>query len=242
MIDTLLLDLDGTLLGVAQQAFVSSYLGELSKLFSKLGMDSVAATRALRDGTGAMLKNDGSVHNSSRFWTKFSQCLELSDEQCERVRSACDTFYAHEFHAVKAVVTPSNLPLRLVKAMAAKGYTLVLATNPIFPEIASVSRLSWVELLPQYFKLITHYANSTFCKPNLGYYRELLTKIEREPQQCLMVGNSIAEDMCAGELGVNTFLVTDYCEATSETDYAPYRHGSLEELEEYLMTLPALVP
>jgi hypothetical protein len=53
-----------------------------------------------------------------------------------------------------------------------------------------------------------------------------------------MAGNSPAEGMRAGELGAETYLVTDCLENESGMDIAEFRRGTLAELETYLMALP----
>jgi len=98
------------------------------------------------------------------------------------------------------------------------------------------SRLNWVELSLSDFCLVTHYGNSTFCKPNPGYFREILMKINKSPEQCLMAGNNPAEDMSAGALGIETFLVTDCLENKTGVDISGYRRGTLAELEKYLVS------
>ena len=55
-----------------------------------------------------------------------------------------------------------------------------------------------------------------------------------------MVGNNTREDMCVGELGTETYLVTDYLENEQNTDISRFRHGSLAELEAYLASLPSI--
>lgn len=57
-----------------------------------------------------------------------------------------------------------------------------------------------------------------------------------------MVGNNPAEDMCVSLLGAETFLATDFLENEAGTDITPYRKGSLEELETYLLSLPDISP
>ena len=238
MIDTILLDLDGTLLRFPLKSFLDAYLAELEKIFAGMGMNPEVSIKAMMVGTKAMVANDGSMPNSQRFWEKFAECLELSHERCQAIEAACDSFYSKEFNIVQSVLEPSDIPERIVKALATKGYNVVLATNPLFPACAVETRLSWIGLTPRNFSFTSHYANSTYCKPNLGYYREVLTKIKKEPAQCLMVGNSLTEDMCAGSLGLATFLVTDYMENETGADVNAYRHGTLAELERSLLSLP----
>jgi len=62
--------------------------------------------------------------------------------------------------------------------------------------------------------------------------------MEKEPCQCLMVGNNTNEDMDAGALGMDTFLVTDYLENETGMAVSAFRHGTLTELEAYLASPP----
>jgi FMN phosphatase YigB (HAD superfamily) len=240
MVDTILFDLDGTLLRFSQDDFINAYFSELRKVFARLGLNADAAIKAVWIGTKAMVLNDGSVPNARKFWDAFSGFLDIKGEQQSVVEAACDSFYSNEFNTVKTVVKPSGVSKRLVHGMAEKGYTVVLATNPLFPPCAVDSRLKWIDLDTRDFRFITHYENSAFCKPNLAYYREVFTKINKTPQQCIMIGNNPAEDMCVGELGTGTFLVTDFIENEARLDITPFRRGSIEELETFLMSLPNL--
>jgi FMN phosphatase YigB (HAD superfamily) len=238
MIDTILFDLDGTLLQFSQKAFIDAYFAELGKVFLRLGMDAGQSVKAVWAGTKAMYLNDGGRTNTERFWTVFAEALGLAEDKLQAVESACDKFYQNEFDTVKSIVVTQDVSKRLVRSMAAKGYNLVLATNPLFPACGVETRLKWIGLEPRDFALVTHYANSTYCKPNPGYYREVFSKINKEPGQCLMAGNNPVEDMCVGELGAETYLVTDCLENEAGADITAFRHGTLEDLEKELMDMP----
>jgi len=233
-------DLDGTLLQFEQKAFISAYFAELKKVFVGLGMDAELSIEGVWTGTKAMVLNDGAKLNTERFWQAFSEHLGLIGEPLRNVEAACDRFYSNEFNAVKSVMTPSDIPRRLVRGLASKGYGIVLATNPMFPQCAVESRLGWIGLELRDFQLVTHYANSAYCKPNPGYYGEIFTKIKKAPEQCLMAGNSPADDMCAGALGVETFLVTGYLENEADEDITTFHRGTLAELETYLEGFPEI--
>ena len=237
-IDTVLIDLDGTLLQFSQDAFIEAYFARLSKVFTGLGLDAGLSVKAVWAGTKAMVANDGSHTNAERFWAVFSETMSLTDEQQKTVEAACDDFYTNEFDLVKSVMMPGSISGRLVRALSAKGYGVVLATNPLFPACAVTTRLRWVGLEPEDFMLVTHYTNSTYCKPNPEYYREVLSKINKAPEQCIMVGNNPVEDMCIGQLGAETFLVTDCLENETGADISVYRRGTLAELETHLMSMP----
>ena len=191
-------------------------------------------------GTKAMVLNDGAQLNTHRFWDAFSGFMDIEGEQLVAAEAACDDFYSNEFNIVKSIVKHSEIPVRVVRAMADKGYKVVLATNPLFPPCAVDSRLGWVGLRREDFVLITHYENSTFCKPNPAYYQEVLSKIGKTPAQCLMVGNNPAEDMCAGKLGMEVFLVTDYMENEAGIDISQFRNGTIEDMEKFLMEMPEI--
>lgn len=238
MIDTILFDLDGTLVRFRQDDFVNAYFSEIGKVFAKMGFDANNSVKGVWAGTKAMLSNDGSMLNKQRFWNAFSEFLGIEGKQLTLVENACDKFYLSEFNNVKSVVEPSDIPARLVREMIARGYCVVLATNPLFPACAVDSRLGWIGLKRDDFKHITHYGNSTFCKPNQGYYREILSAIGKSPEECLMIGNNPAEDMIAGKLGMDVFLVTDYTENEAGIDVNEFRHGTLKDMEAYLMSLP----
>ena len=231
-------DLDGTLLRFVQDDFIRVYFGEISKVFIKLGLNADAAVKAVWVGTKAMTENDGSVPNEQRFWDAFSAFVDVKGARLKAVEDACDNFYSNEFNIVKSVLHLCDIPTKLVRAMAAKGYNVVLATNPLFPPCAVESRLAWIGLTAEDFKLITNYKNSTFCKPNLDYYREVFKKINKSPQQCLMVGNSPFEDMCVSELGSEIFLVTDFMENETGMEITGFPRGTIEELESMLMAMP----
>ena len=85
----------------------------------------------------------------------------------------------------------------------------MLATNPFFPAIATHKRVRWAGLEPEEFAFITTYENSSYCKPNLEYFRQLLDALGLQPEECVMVGNDALEDTAAAQLGIPVFLLTD---------------------------------
>lgn len=115
------------------------------------------------------------------------------------------------------------------------GLRLVLATNPLFPAIATRSRVRWAGLNPEDFEWITTYENIGFCKPNPEYYREILRRIRVSPENCLMVGNDVTEDMAAMELGMGGFVLTDCLINREGKNLDDYPHGGFPELTEYLL-------
>ena len=115
------------------------------------------------------------------------------------------------------------------------GKTVILATNPLFPSTATEHRIRWAGLDPKDFLLYTTYDNSRHCKPNPAYYTDILEQAGLKPEDCLMVGNDVAEDMvAAGSLGIRGFLLTDCLINKKNLDISGYPQGSFDELKEFL--------
>lgn len=236
MLDTILFDLDGTLLPMDQNDFIKAYVTQLCRRYVPCGYEKDAIIKALWAGTEAMVKNDGTCTNEDRFW----QCFTTLLGDTAAIRDTIPAFYVEEFDAVKEITTPSPLARQIVDTLREKGYDLVLATNPLFPPVGVHTRLSWIGLTSDDFSLVTTYDNSTFCKPFPGYYQEILKKIGKAPDQCRMVGNNPLDDMSAAKLGLDVYLVTDYLENEKNLPTDSFAQGSLESVLDWSRELPAL--
>ena len=238
--NTVLFDLDGTLLPMTQDAFIEAYFQRLAVKFVALGLEAEKSIQAVWAGTKAMMKNDGSVSNATRFWSGFSAFYGGLEDRLKELEAETDRFYSSEFNGVRDIITPTELSLKLISTLKSKGYTVALATNPLFPPQAVASRLAWIGLTLEHFSLHTDYHNARFCKPNPGYYRDIFAALGVEPAQCLMVGNTVTEDMCAARLGCETYLVTDYLENPEGGDYSMYPQGTLADFAVWTEQLPRL--
>lgn len=229
-ITTVLFDLDGTLLPMDQDAFTKGYFGLLTQKMDPRGYDPRQLIDAVWAGTAAMVKNDGSQTNEAAFWQKFAQIFgdaALAD------KPYFDTFYANEFQAAEQFCGCNPMAAETVRAMKAAGSRVVLATNPIFPAAGTRARLGWTGLSPADFALCTTYENCRWCKPSLGYYREILDTLGLRAEECLMVGNDVEEDMVARELGMEVFLLTDCLINRKGADLSAYPRGGFDALLEH---------
>ena len=235
-IKAILFDLDGTLLPMDLDKFIKAYFGGLAKRLAPLGYDPEKLVAAIWKGTGAMGKNDGSKLNEEAFWDTFAGIFgeSVRDDEPE-----FDSFYREDFDSVQAVCGYNPKAREAVEAVKAKGYRVALATNPIFPSIATEKRMRWAGFEPSDFELFTTYENSSFCKPNLNYYRIIVDRLGVSPEECLMVGNDATEDLAAEKLGMKVFLLTDCLINKEDIDISKYPHGSFDELLEYVKALNA---
>ncbi|MGH0052926.1 MAG: HAD family hydrolase [Sphaerochaetaceae bacterium] len=234
-IDTVLFDLDGTLLPLNQEQFIQDYFTHFIRKGQELGCSPVLLGTALQEGITAMVQNDGKRTNKERFDQVFETTSGIpSDEFNNHFAS----FYEQEFSLLRQHASPSPLARRMVLEVREKGYTVVLATTPLYPWQGTKARLDWANLEPNLFSLITTYEDFCWAKPNLGYYRQILQQIGKEAPSCLMIGNDVEEDMVARQLGMDVYLVTDYIINMHGKSTETFRAGSLNDLATYCKELP----
>ena len=96
LIRHILFDLDGTLLPMNQDEFVTFYMPLLAKKYLSEGIsfDPKAFIASVWKGYDAMVKNDGSCTNREAFWKYMDELLPTDPENSERI--ALD-FYENEF-------------------------------------------------------------------------------------------------------------------------------------------------
>lgn len=230
-IKLVLFDLDGTLLPMDQDEFTKEYFKHLVTKMAKYGYDPYKLMESVWLGTKAMVENDGKRKNEEVFWEKF---VEIYGEKIKDDIVLFEEFYENEFDNAKAVCGFNEEAKKTVDELKEKGYHVVLATNPIFPAIATRKRIGWAGLKPEDFEIYTTYENSCYCKPNTDYYKEILDKLGFMPEECLMVGNDVNEDMVAKNIGMKVFLLTDCLINKDEKDISEYPGGSFKELMEYV--------
>ena len=231
MIKNILFDLDGTLLPMDMDRFTTAYFKQLVKKVAPLGYDGEQLIAGIWAGTAAMVKNDGSCTNEEAFWKKFTA---LFGEKAERDRCVFEEFYRVEFQDARAYCGFTEKAASTVKTLKENGFSLVLATNPLFPAVATQSRVNWAGLSVDAFLFYTTYDNSHYCKPNPKYYEELLSRLSLDPRECLMVGNDVAEDMIAETLGMRVFLLTDCLINKQNAPIDRYPQGGFDELLAFL--------
>ena len=235
--NTILFDLDGTLLPMNQDAFLMCYFEELGKFAHARGHDAKSLIKAVQKATVSMLANDGGALNDERFWESFSSIVGEENAR-ERLEPVFERFYENEYDAVCASTLKNPAVNACIELLREKGYALALATNPLFPPMAVQKRIAWAGLDADMFEHVTTYDNATFCKPNADYYLEILARLEKEPSDCLMVGNDVSDDMAARAAGLDVYLITDCLINDKNLPTDGFKQGSFEEFYAYAKALP----
>jgi len=155
-------------------------------------------------GTDMMLKNDGSATNQNVFLNYFSEKSGLSAAD---IWEQFMKFYEEEFDSLQEVTDRDQQAIEFIERAVNKDYKLILATQPIFPEIAIRKRLEWAGLGHISFQLITDITKMSASKPSDIYFRQVLDYINASASECIMIGNEAIADMAAADIGIKTFFL-----------------------------------
>ena len=231
----IMFDLDGTLLPMDMKVFSNGYFVDLNEKCKDFNFDLKEFISAVWSGTHAMMKNDGSVTNRDAFWKRFEEIMHVSPELVDPV---CLDFYQNEFKNAVRFTSPTPKAKIAVETAREKADLVILATNPLFPMVGQITRLSWLDLKVSDFDLVTSYEEERFCKPNPQYFVSVMERMNLKPSECLMIGNDEYEDMfCASSLGIDCYLITDTMIENPEHHWDGPR-GTYDEMLEMLKSLP----
>ena len=233
-IKAILFDLDGTLLPMDMEIFANAYFKGLSERLAHYGYDPKEAVKAVWAGTKAMKANEGAISNEELFWNVF---CGIFGEKAREDKPYFEEFYNEDFEKINEVCGYDSRAAQTVRTLKERGYRVALATSPVFPAVATESRIRWAGLSPDEFELYTTYESISYTKPNPQYYREVARRMELTCEECLMVGNDITDDMVAAETGMKVFLLTDCLINKDDADISVYSRGSFEELMCYVDSL-----
>jgi FMN phosphatase YigB (HAD superfamily) len=232
--DTILFDLDGTLLPMDTSLFTKIYFHEMGIMFRDI-IDPTELISHIWSSTEVMVKNTELKLNEEVFMEDFSKRIQTD---LEIFKNRFDKFYDTTFFNARSAVKELPSISEAVRILKSKGYNMVIATNPLFPAKAILHRIKWAGLNPSDFIYISSYERNHFCKPQVKFYEEILYSINKAPDECIMVGNDVQEDLVAGKLGIKTFLIKDnIIHRTDEQITADYI-GYYDDFLSYVRDLP----
>ncbi|MFV0382257.1 MAG: HAD family hydrolase [Breznakia sp.] len=236
--DTILFDLDGTLLPMDITAFKKKYFDLLIKFFTCKNYNANIVLKGVMAGSAQMIKNNGKNTNEEVFWRTFES---VSGYKGEEIKPLFLEFYEHDFQMVENTCSSNPIVVKAISILRDKGYRIICATNPIFPKVASVSRLRWSGVDVDAFEEITTFENYHYCKPNSKYFSEVMERFKLNPDTCLMVGNDAQEDMAIKALGIPVYLISDHliCREQDEIKEADYVSDANEFLK-FVQSLPCI--
>jgi FMN phosphatase YigB (HAD superfamily) len=234
--NTILFDLDGTLLPMDINVFMKIYFDEMGTFFSDL-IQPKDLINNIWASTETMIKNIENKTNEDVFMEDFGGRIT---GDLEIFKQRFNEFYDTAFLNVKKSIFEAPYIKESVGLLKEKGYTLVVATNPLFPLKAIKHRIKWAGFEPEDFSYITSYEKNHYCKPQIKFYEEILKDIGKTPEECFMIGNDVQEDLIAGKLGIKTFLINDYLLHRTKDEIVSDYQGSYEDFYNFSNNLPTI--
>jgi FMN phosphatase YigB (HAD superfamily) len=204
-ITTLLFDIDNTLLSFDEKAFIEIYGKHIHNYFNDEIPSYSEFMQIFLKSTNKMIEKEPYNTNLIKFAIDFENEISVArNEIITRLRH----FYQNEFTQLQPIMKPVSIAKDLI-TLAEQHFTIVAATNPLFPAIANEIRLSWGGLGCDKVNWteITSADDYYYTKPHIEYYQEILKRIDRTPQECIMIGDDKINDMIAGRIGIKTYLV-----------------------------------
>lgn len=234
--NTILFDLDGTLLPMDIILFEKIYFEELAKDFADI-MSPKELAKNIWSSTKIMVQNTEHTTNEEIFMADFTARMNI---ELPILQKRFDDFYDTSFFKIKESVIDIKCIKESVNILKSKGYTVALATNPLFPKKAIHHRINWAGFEPDDFSYISTFEKNHYCKPQLKYYEEILKDIDKKAEDCLMVGNDVQEDLIAKNLGIKTYLITNNLLHRTKEKIITDHIGEYEDFYEFVKNLPSL--
>jgi HAD superfamily hydrolase (TIGR01662 family) len=237
MFNTILFDLDGTLLEIDKKAFHKEYSKRLCMYFiDTCPIETMGDI--LTKGTMNMLRNDGSMTNKEAF---VSHLEKVVGEETQEYMDNFNLFYENEFHKLAPLGKGKVDMVKSIQVLKSKGYKLAIASNPMLPLTAMNHRVKWSELKPHDFELVSSFEKNHYTKPNPNFYKEMANSLNIDPNMCLMVGDDLNEDMVASTVGMKTYFLTDEPIRSDNVNYEINYEGSSGDFYEFVKGLPSLI-
>ena len=235
-IKTVLFDMDGTLLNMGESAFENEYLKRmvifLEQRYPGKGKDLV---KCVGYGAEMMKVSDGSRTNLEVFWDGFTKASGIPREVMEPVITE---YYQTDFTHIGDDYVPDADMQNAVRLLHQNGYQLLVATTPVVPRIANDERVRWSGLKDIPWLDVTSFETYNYSKPNVKYCEQICEKYHLNPAECLMVGDSLAKDYPATELGMDFYLLLNEDSPEAEKQQAfEGKKGSRKDLLAYVESL-----
>ncbi len=124
-----------------------------------------------------------------------------------KILEATDYYYFNEFVKLKEYYNAMPDARNTLKTLVDMGYRLAIATDPLIRLFGTIMRLKWIALEDIPFCFISSADTSHAAKPNPMFFREIVEKCLCKPNEAVMVGDLIENDVIgAKEAGLKTIL------------------------------------
>lgn len=224
MVNTLLLDLDGTLCTMDKARFMKRYLTDMAEHFKDIIPVESFAPHIMKSSAFASSHPSPNYSWGEVFINHFAEGFGL---KAHGMLGRFMDFFVKDFPQYCSMVTPHPLTVKLLQISSERGFKLACASNCLMPRIAIEERMRCCGIEPARFAFIPGMEHMHYSKPNPLFFQEIADNIGVAPADCLVVGNDLEEDMCASDIGMKTFFVGVYPE---DPDHELTYAGELKDL------------
>ena len=228
---TLLTDLDDTLISTDMDEYFPKYFHDLGAALDEIAPPETIQKQIHFAVRQMEFNQDPGKMLSEIFAENFYHALGTTEADC---KDLINRYYLEEYPNLQPLIVQRPEAQALIAWCKQQGIQIAVATNPVFPEIATRQRIEWAGLDPEEFAYYTTYDSSHFTKPNITYYAECLGKLGWPEGSIVMIGDDPVRDiepMLA--FGFPAFQIH-----TEKNGYGP-DHGTLAEVVNWLKTKAA---
>jgi len=235
---TLLLDLDGTLLENDVNISLPVYI----QLFAQHVADLITPelfVQSLLGGSRLMLENTNPDRTLEEVYYSYFYAQTGVNE--EEFLPYHQEFYSQNYQEVRPYTHPVPGVGEFIERVSDLGFTIVIATNPLFPLTAIQQRLVWagISMDQSPIQLITSIENSHFTKPNPAYFAEILGKLGWPDGRIIMVGDDMERDIIPSNLlGLDTFWIEQPGNLPSSSSQFQGASGTIKDFLPWLLSTP----
>lgn len=226
-----LIDLDDTLL-LFNGDFFAEYFNLLHAKLPGVSID--VFSQAMRNAvTKEILKDSAEKTLEEAFDETFYTQIGIAKESLIKDLRA---FYRTEYSTLKRFAVNNSPAISLVDSLFRQGHTVAIATNPLFPPIATCQRMDWAGLDPKKypFACISTFDFFHFTKPNPAYFAEMLAYLGWNMKPTVMIGDHYQNDVCGPELfGIPGFHISTESKKR-ENPHVLSSSGGLAEVEPWI--------
>lgn len=211
MIKAILFDLDNTLLYLQPppHGYAAAFDASLNEYFQTTWGQQFA-TQIIRTAVLALCEKQTPQDSNSSFI--LSRIVNTVNRTLDELRADFAAYFETLYPYLQRCTQPIPVMAELVDELLSGGdYAVVIAADPIVNLSSVLQRLKWAGLPaePKRYALITHSDNMHFSKPQPAYFAEILARIGVEPDEALMVGDSLEADIHpAAQIGLHTFHIS----------------------------------
>lgn len=230
----LLLDLDDTCLVNSMDTFIPAFLEAFGDHLSEL-LNPEILIPTLVSATQIMVQNDRPDRTLKEVFDEaFFPALDADEDE---IQVYIDSFYEEKYPHLKSLTQALPQAVEMVEEAFKRGYSVVIATNPLFPLSGINQRLEWAGLSPEEFQfsLIPSYESYHFAKPNPAFFAETLSRLGWPQEPVLMVGDDYDFDIASAQkMGLSTFRIDENKQGQQQTSDSPNGSGSISDLLPWL--------